>query len=1327
MNIKDNINLRGRAITKVVAAAAVALCVGLTSCSDSDDNVLSHQGGTPVSISGATIGASSDIGTRATDTSWEAGDAFSLIMADPIGYSIDSKFYRYVTANGDGSFAPDGENNTAYYPANGKAVEVYAVYPTQSSAIAYSFDNVGFATASIDVSSQTDLAAIDLMAATTEGTHSSENPDVKLAFRHLLSKLTLALEPAEGADIDLSGATLVYSGAYTRAKYVVGGTLTTDYESKGNIAMPLVVSDGGKKAQAAAIVLPIVSMQGSTFTITIPGKDGKAEKVFTAKPGNLALNGGTANKLTITLQPDAMEAVISGVSIEDWTTGTAASLLAIEVADPDASDPTHGNFKPLTGDSLFVKLTNTANAEENVQGDYLYNATTDRWESAAPLVWDFLTRDATYKVDATFVPQAADIVTGERDVLISDMQADFGAPINLTGDNSLRHALSKLSVKVVNNATNADGTPMALTAARIDGLLMTQYAADGSFSVAPSTKAYKNFMLHSDALDRGEERLVCPQTVSKDAALVLYMGGEEHSVNLSKNIEALVAGTHHVLTVTVESTIVPGKVGDVEVAVSIVDWTYSTADLAHEVVVKAPDGVGGVSFADFAEGTLTFTMTNTANANEVASGTYTYDAEAKAWTSQAPIYWDNLTEGATYKVDAVYQPGTADAITGESATMKATTTVAYAAAIDLTGDNALKHEMSKLGIKVLNGLTDAEVTAISLTGIVNAEGKAYAALSYDPATCVGKDAAGESHIIAPQTLTDAAKVVITAGGKDYTVALKSNDLAALVAGTHHTVVISLYETHVPGAVGDIKASIGTTDWAAATINLAHEVVIKGADGVGGVSFADFAEGTLTFTMTNTANANEVASGTYTYDAEAKAWTSQAPIYWDNLTQGATYNVTATYTPATADAVTKEADVLENTISVAFGADIDFSGNNALKHKNSKLTLKVVDANNFGISKVEVTGLGNYTNFTYTATGVATGESHLVAPQKVGADVKIVITSNKGNTYSYALSNGIAELLAGTNHTLTLSLTASGISAGISVTDWTNAVIDGGAIVVDGLSTGTGAGTGNAWTPAEGTKFRFIMSTMNYVGSTEENINVDMTYSGGAWSMDNPVYWDNLTADKYDIYGQYIPSATNANGERDFLVAYPHNVTLADGSTVAVNTVKRGDAIRVTLDHVMAQVKFNLTSKDGSYSADQLAGATLTMSKFARFYGLDTFNFDPTTWVASGIDGINVPKGFTVGKDSSALTGAKDGDAAVFSSTICPQEWFYDANGNNTVATLTVGGVTYNVKMNKTWTFKPGTITTVNLDVKKTGIEVAEGGITVTDWTDGGSFDGSVEL
>lgn len=119
--------------------------------------------------------------TRAADDHWDEKDAIGVYMVSAENSIVgDVSNYRYtaVTGGQDGTFIPADENNTAYFPEDGTAVNVMAYYPQ---------GEVTDGKLLLDLANQDEQPKIDLMAANVTGA-SADNPIVELQFGHKINE-----------------------------------------------------------------------------------------------------------------------------------------------------------------------------------------------------------------------------------------------------------------------------------------------------------------------------------------------------------------------------------------------------------------------------------------------------------------------------------------------------------------------------------------------------------------------------------------------------------------------------------------------------------------------------------------------------------------------------------------------------------------------------------------------------------------------------------------------------------------------------------------------------------------------------------------------------------------------------------------------------------------------------------------------------------------------------------------------------------------------------------------------------------------------------------
>lgn len=248
--------------------------------------------------------------TRAADDHWDKNDAIGVYMVSAEnGKIVDNvSNYRYVTGEGNGNFSPDGENNTAYFPESGEAVNVVAYYPQ---------GNVVDNKLSLDLSDQSEQPRIDLMSARAEGA-SKSNPTINLGFKHRLTKLFFEIE----GDVKTDGISATISNQYTKIQYdILNDKLSiAEGDEKKDIVMKYWNLDGYRFVEA--IVLPNEGNNSAedrklTFQLN--------EKIFDATISN-STKFEPGKKYTYTVKFETtssgnINVSITGVSIKNWDDG----------------------------------------------------------------------------------------------------------------------------------------------------------------------------------------------------------------------------------------------------------------------------------------------------------------------------------------------------------------------------------------------------------------------------------------------------------------------------------------------------------------------------------------------------------------------------------------------------------------------------------------------------------------------------------------------------------------------------------------------------------------------------------------------------------------------------------------------------------------------------------------------------------------------------------------------------------------------------------------------------------------------------------------------
>lgn len=319
----------------------------LAGCSNEIDEQVMDSRRVPLQING-------DINmlmTRAADDHWDDKDAIGVYMVNGENNSIVGNVsnYRYtvVTGGQNGTFIPADENNTAYFPEDGTAVNVVAYYP-QGDVVENKL--------SLDLANQDVQPRIDLMSANAEGA-SKSNPTINLGFKHRLTKLFFEIE----GNVNTDGIEATISNQYTKIKYDIlnDKLLIAEGSEKENIVMKYWNPDEGTNRFVEAIVLP--------------NEEGNAaeDRQLTFKLNEKIFNATISNSTTF----EAGKKYIYKVKFEQTSSGNInVSITGVSIKNWDDINDSEGNTiipGTLKFDKLYLAsgFTNWGTPHEMLKGD----------------------------------------------------------------------------------------------------------------------------------------------------------------------------------------------------------------------------------------------------------------------------------------------------------------------------------------------------------------------------------------------------------------------------------------------------------------------------------------------------------------------------------------------------------------------------------------------------------------------------------------------------------------------------------------------------------------------------------------------------------------------------------------------------------------------------------------------------------------------------------------------------------------------------------------------------------------------------------------------
>lgn len=256
------------------------------------------------------------IRTRLSGSTWEKDDAIGVYMKKA-GESLNSALFEkniHYFYNDSGYFKSKYIEQTIYFPFNGSNVDFIGYYPYRADISGFIFP--------VDLSMQSNQAAIDLMYSNNMTTRNMINPNVNMIFSHRLSKMSLKI--AHYRNVSLSNLSVFITRVPTVASFnLENGSLTISSETK-DIAMKVSV-DG---TAAEAILLPGTDLSGSELWFVI----GNNEQIYRSPLTGIlpadTLGFSVLHSLDITLFTDEKIASFESSSITPWITPPSVSMTA---------------------------------------------------------------------------------------------------------------------------------------------------------------------------------------------------------------------------------------------------------------------------------------------------------------------------------------------------------------------------------------------------------------------------------------------------------------------------------------------------------------------------------------------------------------------------------------------------------------------------------------------------------------------------------------------------------------------------------------------------------------------------------------------------------------------------------------------------------------------------------------------------------------------------------------------------------------------------------------------------------------------------------------
>lgn len=269
-----------------------------TACSEEDDL---RQG-----IAGEGITFTSSVMSRATDTSFEAGDAIGVSMYTESGFVGNATNVQYTTTDGTAFTS----TNPMTWGAAGSAetVDFKGVYPYKAGAVAdgiYSF--------TLATGEEASLSDNDVMYSSMTGVGVSAK-NVELTFKHKLVKVVMQVYDQNRKL--LPGATVKINNQQTSGTLnLADGTVTSTGAADATLNF---ASNSDVSGEYQTIVMPSAPTQGRVITITYNNVD------YPCPVDMYAFDSGSKMIFSVTLNPESGTAsqgtiVNATATVENWT------------------------------------------------------------------------------------------------------------------------------------------------------------------------------------------------------------------------------------------------------------------------------------------------------------------------------------------------------------------------------------------------------------------------------------------------------------------------------------------------------------------------------------------------------------------------------------------------------------------------------------------------------------------------------------------------------------------------------------------------------------------------------------------------------------------------------------------------------------------------------------------------------------------------------------------------------------------------------------------------------------------------------------------------
>jgi hypothetical protein len=256
---------------------------------------------------------------------WDNNDSIGIYMIEDatiLGSPAplaENKAYYTKTGGGANSttFDPKTPADTIKYPGSKQLVNFISYYPYTATI------GSGF-TVALNLASQTNLSAIDLLYSNTDVPYNEDTLQAKLRFGHQLSKIEITVtDQSTGADLGAAGAeliTTIKNGNTTANFSLVDGSLGTVATPADVVMLTKVFAPDS--ARSEAIVMPVDDISNIQLTFKVGALELNAK--LPPAGGSTKLEAGKRYIYNAILRKDGVN--IAGI-IEPWDDVNGGSII----------------------------------------------------------------------------------------------------------------------------------------------------------------------------------------------------------------------------------------------------------------------------------------------------------------------------------------------------------------------------------------------------------------------------------------------------------------------------------------------------------------------------------------------------------------------------------------------------------------------------------------------------------------------------------------------------------------------------------------------------------------------------------------------------------------------------------------------------------------------------------------------------------------------------------------------------------------------------------------------------------------------------------------